>query len=86
MFKDSLKKKTICQSPYHARAVATVTVLDLGAWFMALTITALTGSVYVDGYLLVNSFCCLGECQLHDVLTNKRIRDEPRFFAIIPIL
>lgn len=58
----------MCQSPYHARAVAVVTVLDLGAWLMAFTITALTGGVYVDRYFLVNSFCCLGERQLHDVL------------------
>lgn len=66
-----LWRNTACQSSYHARAVAVVAVLDLGARFVALTITALAGSIYVNGDFFVDSLCCLSECQLHDVLYEK---------------
>lgn len=43
-------------------------VLDLGAGLVALSVTALAGRVNVDGHLLVDPLCSLGERQLHHVL------------------
>lgn len=57
-----------CIGAHHARAVAVVAVLDLGAGLVALTVTALAGCVDVDGHLLVDALCRLSERQLHHVL------------------
>lgn len=44
---NTLGGKRTCNGAYHARAVAVVAVLDLGAGLVALTVTALAGCIYV---------------------------------------
>lgn len=86
--KHTLKTEAAWQSSHHAGAVAVVAVLDLGAWLVALAITALACCVYVNRHLFVDSLCCLSERQLHDVLRQKegkKMLQHIHYFKYAPI-
>lgn len=77
--KSSRRGASRCTGAHHAGAVAVAAVLDLGAGLVALAVAALAGCVDVDGHLLVDALCRLGERQLHHVLDEKqRRRSETR--------
>lgn len=64
-------RRGVLLSTYHARAIAVVTALSFGARFVSFAIAAHTGVLDVHHNLLVDTFCSLGECQIHDILHRK---------------
>lgn len=60
--------RRLLRCSHHAGAVAVVTLCDFGARLVTFTMATWTVILDVHCDLLVHSFGCLGERQLHDIL------------------